>query len=331
MRHALIIAALTVTLVGCGKVELGSVTPPAAALLAQHLKNQPAPQSVAELALKAGEGMGAADFEPVYGRDKVTPSETAEALCDAMFTLPAKRRSECCGGGAGRTLVEECGQIVTKALASGWVTIKPERSKACVAALQEKYSTCDWMGLTASQLPPACRAPFEGHRQRGESCRSTLECADGRLCVGTGPTRAGRCGDPREDGSVCGAGADVLVAYTRQSAADLPSECVGYCRSNRCMARAERGAECESTPNCQAGLMCLSKQCVEARQPVAVGKPCAKDRPCADGAHCVEGVCELPRASGSSCTTAAQCAGRCEVAVGQTSGTCAPACPRVKL
>jgi hypothetical protein len=85
-------------------------------------------------------------------------------------------------------------------------------------------------------------------------------------CHGVGPTDAGRCAPPGDDGAICGASVDSLVTYTRQEA---PAECKGFCNRRKCMPRVAQGDACTASVECAEGLACVNKKCAAAAAAVA--------------------------------------------------------------
>src|SRR2546425_4012855 len=63
-------------------------------------------------------------------RSSTKPDTLAERLCDALHTLPAARKEECCGK-ALSSLARVCTQELSTALRSGAVTLDPAQIDRC--------------------------------------------------------------------------------------------------------------------------------------------------------------------------------------------------------
>jgi hypothetical protein len=260
----------------------------------------------------------------VYPRTKDPPDPLAVRLCDAIHTLPARRKAECCKGEASTTLVDECVRTLSYALRSKAITLDPADVDKCAEAQAKALDGCDWVTPLSAPAPAACVGIVKGAMNEGDRCRSSLECADGLHCHGVAASDTGRCGKPKEAGS-CSRGIDTLASHTRQTGAERRHpECAGHCNGRRCEPDAAVGAACLASLDCGAGRVCVDKKCSGSPLPGA-GQKCLQGA-CGDGARCLSGTCIAPKKLGEACTDDVECTGVCDKAGGAPKGTCAMLC-----
>lgn len=262
--------------------------------------------------------------EPVYPRTSAPPEPLAARLCDALHTLPAKRKAECCNGEPGTTLVDECVRTLSYALQSKAITLDPADVDRCAEASTKAYEGCGWVAPLTPRAPDACVGIVRGAMKEGERCRSSLECEDGLRCHGVAASDTGRCGKPKSVGA-CSRGIDTLASYTRQTDVERRHpECDGHCNGRRCEADVALGETCTNSLECGAGRRCVDKKCTSTPLPAA-GEPCAKGA-CAGEARCIAGTCAAPKGNGEMCANDAECIGACDRSPGQSRGACAMLC-----
>jgi hypothetical protein len=264
------------------------------------------------------------EIRPVYPL-KVTSDPLAQRLCGALQELPERRRAECCGRVPGASFTDECVRTLSYAIGAKTVTVDPLDADRCVEAMSRAYEGCSWVGPNAIPVPEACLGIIKGNVPDGGVCRSSLDCATGKHCQGSGPTHLGVCAPPLPARYACDLGVDTLVTYTRQTSAEAQHpECVGYCMRRRCFEATPIGGACKVTPECGPGRACTAGKCSDAPTPVA-GKPCPAGA-CMNGARCVKGACITPRAEGEACTADAECRGACARPDGGARGACSKSC-----
>ena len=266
------------------------------------------------------------EVRPVYPVDAGPPDPAATRFCEAVQTLPEKRKAECCvGARVGTAPVDSCVRTLSYAIAQHAVTLAPADLDRCVEAMTAATSGCDWVTPFAIAIPPACAGIFKGALAAKTSCRSSLECAEGLRCQGLSATDLGVCGAPRAARFQCGVGIDALAAFTRQDQLDHDRpECEGRCTRGRCEDAPAVGAECKSDAQCGKN-RCLAGKCAGAALP-ALGAACPAGV-CAPGAGCVNAVCVAPKAEGAACSSTAECRGECVLDDAGRAGTCAARCP----
>jgi hypothetical protein len=198
-----------------------------------------------------------------YSGAALPPNPQAVALCDALHTLPVKKKAECVGAqGAGIMITPMCVETLTAALALGKITITDAAISACATAMKAATDDCSFAKGFGTPLPAACDGLFEGSVPLGQVCRSSMECVAGLQCFGVGPSDLGRCAPPAPPGTMCGSGVDALATYTRQvSIEQTRPACDGYCRLNRCHTFHAIGEECAATLHCGPGAECVAKKC----------------------------------------------------------------------
>ena len=261
------------------------------------------------------------ETKPVYPATLSGPeSPQAQRFCQVLHALPAQRRAECCGGSVDAMLLGDCVRVVTYAQRSGAVQIDAAALATCASAQEQAHLGCDWIGPWPVELPAACRQVLRGTLAAGARCRSSLECSGDLFCHGAGPTAAGVCGPALSDGERCGLAVDALAAYTRLEALTQPHpqysqhhECRGFCNLRHvCEPRREVGSECVMSTQCAGEARCGKGLCLAGRIAQA-GQACSGGD-CGPGLRCYQHSCQVPKPSGSACTTDFDCLGGCESA-----------------
>lgn len=270
-------------------------------------------------------GKNSDEVKPVY--PDVPPDALATKLCNALHGTESRRRRECCNTpDAGVTAAEgvaiECARNVSAALKLQSITIAPADVEACGAAMERTFSGCDWVGPLPPPVAHECQGVVHGKLADGAVCRSTLECGEGLVCHGVGPTTTGKCGAVHKDGEHCSRSADVLVTYARQDDVDeTKPQCTGVCLRGRCVAKMKTGEACESSDQCEYGAFCRNGKCSQA--PAKAGERCGVAAPCDPSLACLPSARCGParKASGATCKSDLECAGGC------IKGTCGMKCP----
>ena len=262
--------------------------------------------------------------QPVYPRTNEAPDPLARRFCDAIHTLPARRKAECCGGDPSVTLADECARTLSFALRSKAIALDAADVTRCEEAAAKAHEGCDWVTPLSSPVPAACAGVAKGALHEGDRCRSSLECEDGLRCHGVAASDTGRCGRPKESGA-CSRGIDTLASHLRDATADADHpECAGHCNGRRCEANLPEGASCTSAIACGEGGSCVDHKCSRAPLPSA-GEKCLGGA-CGGGARCLRGTCALPKKNGESCTEDVECTGACDRSMGGPAGVCAMLC-----
>ncbi len=288
--------------------------------------------SAAPTATAAATSRPDSDVRPVYPVDAGPPEPLAVRFCEAVQTLPEKRRGECCAGArVGIAPVDACVRTMSYAIAQQAITVDAADVDRCAAAMKAATTGCDWVTPLAIPIPPACVGIMKGKLADKAPCRSSLECAAGQRCQGLSATDLGVCGGPRPARFQCGVGVDTLAAYTRQDHVDRDHpECEGRCSRGSCEDAIALGAECKSDSQCGKN-RCLSGKCVDAARSLpALGAACPGGL-CAPGAGCVNAVCVAPKAEGEACSSRGECRGDCVRGDAGPEGTCAMRCPSFAL
>ena len=245
----------------------------------------------------------------MYPLDAAAPDPIAERLCTALQEMPVKRQAACCSAAPGVLATSECVRMLSAALHFGAVTLPPADVDTCVAAMDRVFTGCDWVGPNTPQPPAECQGIIRGTLDDGARCRSSLECKDGLRCQGVGPTDAGKCAAPRDDGSGCGASVDALATYARQNRYEAQHpECKGFCERHRCTPAFAVSAACRIDVQCGAGHACAGGKCASAPGDAVARGPVRKP-------------------AGEACTTDAECTGGCLRDGGAGHGTCGMKCP----
>jgi hypothetical protein len=231
----------------------------------------------------------------IYPLDVSAPDPLALRLCNALQELPPVRRAACCATAPGALATSECVRMLSAALHSGAVTLVSIDVDRCVEAMDRATEGCDWIGPNVAQPPVDCQGIVHGSLTDGSRCRSSLECVEGIRCQGLGPTTAGRCGAPRDEGAACGGSVDPLAVYVRQN--DYEShhpECSGWCNRRKCAVRSAIGQPCVLSSQCTSGASCAAGMCTPGEPPALPprkppGEPCVSDRDCIAGCIKLDG------------------------------------------
>ena len=245
----------------------------------------------------------------VYPLDAGAPDPLVHKLCAALHDLPEQRRAACCQSTPSIVFTSECNRTLTAAVHFKAVALESAEVDRCIEAMGRAYDGCEWVGPWPPEMPAECEGIIHGVLAKDARCRSSLECAEGLRCQGAGPTSAGRCGPPRPDGSACGAAVDPLVAFAKQTNANVAHpECTGYCDHLRCDALVPMGGVCRVNAQCANG-GCAAGKCV----PHVVAKPgeACPTGECSEGARCLEGKCVQRKPSGAVCKSDFECLGGC--------------------
>jgi hypothetical protein len=249
----------------------------------------------------------------------------ARRLCDALHTLPAKRKAECCGASVAN-LADVCSSEVTASLRRGAVSVDGAAVERCAAETARALEGCGWVAPQPPPLPAACLGLVQGTLAAGASCRSSLECRDGLFCRGAGPTTPGTCARPAPARMRCEVPADNLASYVRAGDDPRHAACDGLCIKGECLPFAPAGASCTSSSGCVPGLHCFAGVCQDRELP-KVGEACAARTSCGAGAFCQDGRCRPQKAAGEACTLSSECrALACVKAPGAAAGTCGEPC-----
>lgn len=249
------------------------------------------------------------DLSPVYPKTDDPADPRAERYCNSVFEVSEAKRRECCPQTSFTPFrpTAECVRTLSAALRSGALEIASGSLEACEAAATEAAKTCDG----GAEMPPACENIFKGTRAATKLCRSALECTAGLQCKNLGVTSPGQCAQPEALGERCGAPADSLASFVRQSAEVDHPICVGACAQGKCAAVVADGGACSLAAHCGAGLRCRDGKCTAEALPGA-GKACEAGA-CARGHRCVGGTCSPERRIGESCAKNEECrSGHCE-------------------
>jgi hypothetical protein len=292
-------------------------------------------------AASADGGGGAEDVEPVYPVEQNAPAlPIAQKLCDALTTLPEKKRAACCKASPGIVLVTECTRQLSAAIRHDALAVDDKDVDACIAAFDKTLDGCDWVGPFPPGPPPACQGIFKGKLRAGQKCRSSLECTGDLRCKDLGPTTAGRCGAAGAgEETSCGGTVDSLATYTRQNDVDRRHpECKERCIKHKCQAPIGAGGACQISSDCVDGLQCLPtasavalkngqppRTCIAGKAPSKEGEPCP-GAVCEGSLQCIHGKCAERKAGGEACTDDFECRGGCLKADSGTKGTCGPRC-----
>jgi hypothetical protein len=284
---------------------------------------------------------GAEDVEPVYPIEANAPAlPLAEKLCNALTTLPEKRRAECCNAKPSIVITAECTRQLSAALRHGALALEEKDVDACIAAFDKTLEGCDWVGPFPPGPPPACQGIFKGKLAAGQRCRSSLECTGDLRCKDLGPTSPGRCVPAGgSEATSCGGTVDSLATYTRQNDVDRRHpECRDRCIKHKCQKPVDEGGACLISADCQEGMQCLPaagplqkngqppRKCVAGKAPSKEGEPCPGDV-CEGTLQCIRGKCTNKKAGGEACTDDFECRGGCLRDGGASGkGTCGPRC-----
>lgn len=286
------------------------------------LKQQQAALQAARRYGKRGRGR---KLRPVYYEHNIPANPLAQKLCDALHTLPALRKKQCCKERSlGYLLTHECTRTLSIALHQKSLKFDASRLPTCIKALEQAHQGCAWIGPWPPKTPHVCLGLFQGARSKGQRCRSSLECQKPLHCQGLTPTRPGRCRPPFSKDTPCSVSPDPLAVYTRQDDTEQTHPvCQGYCRRFRCQAKHAPQSACVTDIQCPNGHYCDGKRCIQGAFAPAQGACSGR---CAPSFRCFQRRCIKPKATGVSCTSSLECQGACEIEAGQKSGQCAPQC-----
>lgn len=223
----------------------------------------------------------------------------AERFCDALHALPATRKAACCGGGSSVGLAGECTRVLSDAVARKAVQLDREAVERCGQSSERQLEGCGWVRPQPPLPPAACREVVVGQLAAGGKCRSSLECAAGLHCSGSGV-----CAAPEGPGAACGQRFDLLTSYTGQAAAAAHPDCAGYCHRGVCSETVALGGTCLSSGQCGHGNRCAEGRCAAGAEQVAVRL----------------------KEAGETCSSPFDCRGWCLMEPGATQGVCGMQC-----
>jgi len=233
------------------------------------------------------------------------PAFDVDGFCEKTMGMPADRECEgddeiIEGNKAGYCVTE-----LTAARDAGRIAFDADQAAACVKAVQaadpplRDRRTLRDLGLRFE----ACRKTAVGKQQAGAECKTTMECAAGRLCVGA------KCTEPAKADAAC-------QPLKEVSLSNVTSSCASglYCAEGNCKPQVGEGKPCSSSPACQGDLRCRDGKCAKAA-PLKEGAVCEADVDCGPKGHCAkEGkttACRPRKAAGNDCLLDAECRGRC--------------------
>lgn len=251
----------------------------------------------------------------------------AQRLCDALHTLPVKRKSECCAGEGSSNLAPLCAQGLSAAIRRGSVRLDVAGIDRCTQETRSELEGCGWVNPTLPPLPQACNGLVQGHLLAGARCESSVECADGLHCKGVSPVASGVCSTASAARTSCDVPADNLSTLLRARNDPRHPECQGRCVKGECLPVVEAGGACVSSSGCVSGLNCIAGHCENKPLPRA-GEPCPGKTACDIGAYCSpDGRCVALKNAGEACSQPFECRGlACSKAPGETSGKCGEPC-----
>lgn len=253
------------------------------------------------------------------------PDPLAERLCDALHTLPAKRKSQCCGT-TPSSLAGICSQELSASIRRGAATLDAAQVDRCTAETSRQLEGCDWVTPLLPKLPDACRDVVRGRLKAAARCRSSLECPDGLSCKGVGPEQKGVCAAAGVARERCEVPADSLAAFTRTKDDPRHPVCDGFCIKGQCLPFSPLGGVCQSSSQCTPGLNCISGRCQQRPLP-GIGEPCRGNTGCEAGASCQTGRCLALKNAGEACALPFECrAFECVKPQGAQFGTCGEPC-----
>jgi hypothetical protein len=221
----------------------------------------PTPGGVAD----AGDVRTLPGGKPVYPSTDLPPDPITVKLCQAIWTVPARRQAECCRTSIAPTPASECARILTFARGDHAIDLDPAEVERCAQGAEAAFVGCDWVRPGPAPAIPACRGVVKGLRSAGMVCRSSFECRAGLVCEGVTPSATGKCAPPLAEGAGCAAAGDALAAVLGEPAA---SGCAGWCRAGKCARFAAFGGACASDEECGGGGWCASGKCVQGGAPV---------------------------------------------------------------
>jgi hypothetical protein len=288
------------------------------------------------------------------GTSSSTPSSTPDAACDRYFNAIFGKVAACEGNTAYtgdelatfRVLCEHAINAPGSGITPAWL----DSCSAAVAGF-----------MCGSGLDPLDNSPCTtptGTLTDGAACGSDTQCRavsfckkgqtttalDGGTLTTTNP--CGQCAARVPDGSACvtANGDQCMIGSgcsngtcTPSMTSDVGGPCTGgsSCKrglacdfvAGKCIALAAAGAACQTSSQCQLGLVCVKGTC---GQPVAQGGACAVSSDCAQALGCdaVAKTCQPLRYEkpGGPCDgQVGKCEIRsCKVPPGSTMGTCPP-------
>jgi hypothetical protein len=255
------------------------------------------------------------------------PDPLAQRLCDAIHTLPVKRKSECCPGEGSSNLAPLCAQELSASIRRGAVRVDAAGIDRCTQETSSELEGCGWVNPTLPPLPHGCDGLVQGTLPAGAKCESSVECADGLHCKSVTPLAPGICSAPSAARTSCEVPADNLVTLLRTRTDPRHPECQGRCVRGECLPFVEAGGACAASATCASGLNCIAGHCEKNPLPKA-GEPCPGKTACDTGAYCSpEGRCVALKNAGESCSQPFECRGlACAKAPGEKSGKCGEPC-----
>ncbi len=247
----------------------------------------------------------------VYPKNDSAPADPlATRLCKALDDLPEAKRAVCCNEPTGLVFTSECVRTLSTALRDKAVTVAEADVAACETEIQKTFDGCDWVGPFPPGPPAACLGIVHGTVQKGDACRSSLECAAPLRCQGAGPTTLGKCFGTKSDGVLCGSSVDTLATYTRQTDVDQQHpECTGFCNRHECASFIAEGGGCTTSIACSAGSQCVANKCVKMA-PSKIGDACP-GQVCEAGSSCIANKCVAKKRAGETCAQDFECLGGC--------------------
>jgi hypothetical protein len=263
----------------------------------------------------------------------------AEALCEGV--------APCCTANAipfdhGACVLVATGFVQSELLASAakvGATYDPLAGQACIAQVVAAAQACDDLSAPAQSWTAACGAVFTGHKQAGESCASTPDCAPAPsggivTCVPWATTvSTGDGGVSTQSGSTC----QVVLPGVAGSVCQLPTgssstpgspplatvydcdptthESLTCGDGQTCQLRVGVGQSCEEDTDCVPSAYCNygggdESSCAER---ASLGQPCLNGTLCVADAYCddLTGSCLSLLSAGATCTYSSQCASYC--------------------
>jgi hypothetical protein len=247
----------------------------------------------------------------VYPKSDSAPADPlATRLCKALHDLPEAKRAACCNEQPGLVFTSECVRTLSTALRDKAVTVAAADVVACETEIQKTFDGCEWVGPFPPGPPAACLGIVHGTVQKGDACRSSLECAAPLRCQGAGPTTLGKCFGTKSDGVLCGSSVDTLASYTRQTDVDQQHpECTGFCNRNECASFVAEGGGCTTSTACGAGNQCVANKCVKMAAS-KIGDACP-GQVCEPGSACIANKCAAKKRAGETCAQDFECLGGC--------------------
>ena len=251
----------------------------------------------------------------------------AQRLCDALYTQPLKRRSECCTGAGGSNVAPLCGLQLSASIRRGAVRVEAAAVDTCSEETTGELEGCGWVSPLLPPVPHACSGVVQGTLPAGAKCESSLECVDGLHCKGVSPVAPGVCSPPSPARTSCDIPADNLSALLRARDDPRHPECQGRCVKGQCLPWAEAGGACVSSATCVAGLNCIAGHCEKKPLPKA-GEACPGKTACDTGAYCNSAAqCTALKGAGEACSQPFECRGLvCAKTAGESSGKCGDPC-----